>query len=640
MEKLKKKYPVVTVFRNLTDTNPYEQKPLDQILLQIDGCVERGVDLCRKLYKAGDMEAYNEKKKKLKCFTVSGRFEGGRKGENLKEYSGFIVLDIDNLSEEQVLSIKQKVCSMPLTFCCFISPSEKGLKILVQVNSKVEQHAQAFNQLKSLYEKELGVEIDKSGKDVNRLCIYSCDSKIYANEEASIFNLQVDNQIPKPAVVNKNNGPLPSDKFQRCVKLTENIYQFVDGSRNNFVHLLAANCNRYGIEEQEAIDKIKADYNYDDLEVSKSIRSAYKNNPHEFGKFSTLPIFPPIIKNSESYVANGVVALTKLIDRNKKEPPIPFIWSGIKKGSFGFIFGPSKSGKTIFAENLAMSLAANLDTFLGMPITKDNYKVLFISLEEYWQNRTERNSIQTDLLNNKLGSNTWLENYLVIDEQVPRLIATDEDWEKLENMIIESKANVVIIDSLSRLYQGVIEDSSVAKKVSLKLRELTDKLKITLIVIHHTPKQNGKAITQDSLAGSRILAQEADFIIGINRSCDNKRYMKEISFRYKQEQQDVVTLFEIGNNQWIIERGQLPESEILKENDRRIDTTNLDQVYNFMLEKTSSLTIKEVHIKDLFAALVDTAIMSKQTLYSSLKRLGENKKIKNDRRGVYIVSQG
>ncbi len=84
--------------------------------------------------------------------------------------------------------------------------------------------------------------------------------------------------------------------------------------------------------------------------------------------------------------------------------------------------------------------------------------------------------------------------------------------------------------SLSRLYSGGIEDSGLAKQVSLRLRELTNKLKITLIVIHHTPKQTGKPITIDSLAGSRILAQEADFLIGVGKTPDGRRYYKEVCF--------------------------------------------------------------------------------------------------------------
>lgn len=70
---------------------------------------------------------------------------------------------------------------------------------------------------------------------------------------------------------------------------------------------------------------------------------------------------------------------------------------------------------------------------------------------------------------------------------------------------------------MSRLYEGSIEESNIAKKLTEKLRELTNNCKITLLVIHHTRKlSQNEPLTIHSIAGSRILAQEADFMIGMN----------------------------------------------------------------------------------------------------------------------------
>ncbi len=634
MEIFTKSYPVVSVYKNILDIIPYEQKPLNEVLTQIHNCVQYSIiDPCRKLYAEGNTDAYSEKKKLLMCFTPSGRFEGGRKAEHFKTYSGFIILDIDKLPLDQLLAIKEKVIAMQLTFCCFISPSGAGLKILVQVSSNEHQHTQAFNQLKNIYEKELQIEIDKSGKDINRLCFYSSDREIYVNEQALIFTPTFELPMKQPITKDfSNNGNNNRQQvFEKCVKLTENKEQYIEGSRNTFVHLLANNCNRQGIPETEATLLIKSSYNYDDAEVSASINSAYKNNPLEFGKFA----FQQTAKaDKNSYAHNGVVTLDVLIARHDKEPPVPFIWGGIKKQSFGFIFGPSKSGKTTFCENLAMCLAAQLQSFFGQSITAENYNVLFISLEEYWQNRTERNKKQSQLLLENLGSNDWMKNYQVITEIVPRLISTDEDWEEIERMIRVNKANVVFIDSLSRLYEGGIEDSGLAKKVSLKLRELSNKLQITLIVIHHTPKQIGRPITQDSLAGSRILGQEADFLIAIGKSNDGKRYYKEVSFRYKQEQNESVTLFEIDSNQWLIQGAELPESALLKDKDGRADDTNPEQVFEFIAEKTIS-PAGETYTSELQAEFIASGLMSKQTLYNCLNRLEKDERIQKLGRGVY-----
>ncbi len=634
MEVAKNKYPLCAVFRSNKDSTPSEFKPLNEILMVINNCINHHIiNPARKLYAEGNKEEYDKLKDKLSGFTVCGTFEPTRSIANLKTYSGFIILDIDKLELEQVPVLFERICAMPLTFSCFISPSGAGLKIIVKVSSDAEQHKIAFKQVKELYEKEFGIVIDKSGSDVSRLCYYSCDSKIVMNENARIFTPT--HELPPQTTIQKNNpihNPiLSADVFERCVQLTENIQQFMEGNRNNFVHLLANNCNRNGIPEHEATAKIKAQYNYDDMEVTNTIKSAYTNGRNEFSKFTSThnsPIAAP------SYSHKGVVGLDELIERHDKEPPVPFIWSGIKKNSFGFVFGPSKSGKTTFCENLAMCLAAQLQGFFNLPITPDEYKVLFISLEEYWQNRTERNKKQTIPLNENLGTKSWLKNYKVINELVPRQITSDADWLEIERMIINSNANVVFIDSLSRLYEGGIEDSGLAKKVALKLRELTNKLKITLIVIHHTPKQIGKPITQDSLAGSRMLGQEADFMIGIGKNLEGKRYFKEVSFRYRQEQQENVTVFDIDGYQWLVAGAELPEAALLKEADGRKDDTNPDQIFDFIQDKTDSLQ-GETYTRELMAEFVTTAIMSKQTLYNCLDRLEKGNRITKQGKGVY-----
>jgi ABC-type iron transport system FetAB ATPase subunit len=68
--------------------------------------------------------------------------------------------------------------------------------------------------------------------------------------------------------------------------------------------------------------------------------------------------------------------LGKMMEKVKHEPPQQLIYSGIKENSVGFIFGPSKSGKTTFTENLGLSIASGQFEYLGRPINARNPKVL------------------------------------------------------------------------------------------------------------------------------------------------------------------------------------------------------------------------------------------------------------------------
>lgn len=198
------------------------------------------------------------------------------------------------------------------------------------------------------------------------------------------------------------------------------------------------------------------------------------------------------MNNSGEVHKSHVIPLQELVRRHEQEPEIPFLWNGIKQGSFGFIYGPAKSGKTIFCENLGLSIAAGAAEYFGQSISHDGNPVLFVSLEEHWRNRAERNKRQLQHLS--WDSDKPL-NYTVVDNDFPRFFAKDEDWITLGNAISDSSASVVFIDSLTRMVPGDIEKSASSRDASLKLRDIAYENNKTLIVIHHTPKQNDGPLT-------------------------------------------------------------------------------------------------------------------------------------------------
>ena len=180
----------VSLFKNFNrvDANLELEVILDQIR---GGKHKGGVLALRDLANQGKLEEYNERKRALPGFTPSGLFDGGRKLVHLKEYSGVIVLDLDDLSPDALVSIRSRVEGIRFTYACFVSPGGEGLKILVRVFSRPVLHKQAFNEVKDLYERELNVPIDPSGRDVTRLCFVSWDENLFFNPSSTIFNPNV-----------------------------------------------------------------------------------------------------------------------------------------------------------------------------------------------------------------------------------------------------------------------------------------------------------------------------------------------------------------------------------------------------------------------------------------------------------------
>jgi len=281
---------MITIFKNFNEV--VEHKSIPVILDEIKtGKYKHAIVYLRKSLSDNKLEAYNKAKKSLPAFTPSGKFVGGRKPEFLAEYSKCIILDIDKLSKEDLQNAKHLANQSEFTYASFISPSGNGLKILVQLNSEKANHKEMFLLVQEYYEKVLKLAIDKSGKDLTRLCFYSYDENLYHNPDATVFAFEAkqSNQAELISVLKTDNSQLPTDNseaiYNHCVIFTEKKVKYVNGSRNVFVHQLACNLNRKGVSLQQALGYILTDFGYDEKEVTQAVNSAY-GNIQEFGKNS------------------------------------------------------------------------------------------------------------------------------------------------------------------------------------------------------------------------------------------------------------------------------------------------------------------------------------------------------------------
>jgi hypothetical protein len=279
---------MVTLFKNFNEV--VEHKSLPAILEEIrTGKYKHAIVYLRKSLAEKKEEAYNKAKKSLPAFTPSGKFVGGRKMEFLAEYSNTIILDIDKLSKEDLTKASHLANQSEFTYASFISPSGNGLKILVKISTPKAEHKETFLLVQAHYENMLKLEIDKSGKDITRLCFYSSDENLYFNPESKNFekvNNEKDTQLElevKPKTQNLEPKTDFDTIYNHCIKFTEKKVQFVEGSRNVFVHQLACNMNRKAVPLEATLGYILTDFGYDDKEVTQAVNSAY-GNIQEFGK--------------------------------------------------------------------------------------------------------------------------------------------------------------------------------------------------------------------------------------------------------------------------------------------------------------------------------------------------------------------
>jgi archaellum biogenesis ATPase FlaH len=327
------------------------------------------------------------------------------------------------------------------------------------------------------------------------------------------------------------------------------------------------------------------------------------------------------------------VPVSELISAVKDLPKENFFYPGIKESSLNFLVAPSKVGKTTFAENLAMCIAAGHSSYLGQTVwSGDNKKTFILSLEEYYRPRVERNMVQMDYLDTIVGSSDWHTNFNVANSNINRYINSDKAWSDVIVEIEREKPAFIVIDSFSRLHgNDAIEDSTVAIKVMEYLRTIVDELQTTILVIHHTTKMDNQAITLSSMAGSRVVGQEADAIIGMNKTATGKRYIKPLAYRYSDDSAEKVTTFKRNEFHWLEKVNEESEQSLIQEADYRFSNDNAELVYSMILENgvVQTALLKET--------LVNTGKMSGPTLHESLKKLLTKKQIVKLKKGEYSV---
>lgn len=187
---------VISIFQNFNEV--VQNQKIIEVLHDIrTGKYINVMIYLRKSLADNKMEAYERAKKSLPAFTPLATFKGGRK-------------------PEQLTNAKTLTKDNPYTFSCFTSSSGNGLKILVKVNSAKENHKEAFLILQKYYEELLQLPIDKSGKDVTRLCFVSYDTDLYLNENAAIYPV-IQQQIITTAPISKDYSAI----YEHCIRFTE-----------------------------------------------------------------------------------------------------------------------------------------------------------------------------------------------------------------------------------------------------------------------------------------------------------------------------------------------------------------------------------------------------------------------------------
>jgi len=173
----------------------------------------------RRLIAADKLTKANELKKFIPVFAVTGTFDKWKKVKSLLEYSGYIILYIDDLPKDKLEYIFQKASDLATTYCCFRSLCGKGLRIIVMINSGVENHESSFTKVADYYEDFLQVPIGRLGKDISKLCSISFDPTLYKNLDSIPFQVKDELSASSSLMATENVKP----EFEKIVSDVYNL---------------------------------------------------------------------------------------------------------------------------------------------------------------------------------------------------------------------------------------------------------------------------------------------------------------------------------------------------------------------------------------------------------------------------------
>ena len=172
-----------TRFKSLRNTKPESTVSVLSILEEIrTDKYKSQIDEIRNF----ENPSKNPLKDKLPVFTPTGIFNH-RSMAGLENYNGLMCLDIDHIENPEQL--KDQCKKLNYVFSAFVTPSGKGLKVLIKTNATAENYREIELKVATAFQHDTGAIRDNHCKDIARIQFVSYDPNIYINENSSLISL-------------------------------------------------------------------------------------------------------------------------------------------------------------------------------------------------------------------------------------------------------------------------------------------------------------------------------------------------------------------------------------------------------------------------------------------------------------------
>ena len=237
-------------------------------------------DIVLQVRATPDKAERDKLKKSAPLVTVSGQFSD-RKDDALKEHSGFIAIDIDNIDNPE--EAKKLVQADSYIYSAFTSISGHGLCLVMRIDGT--RHADAFNGIASYLYQTYQLIVDQSGKNVSRARFISYDPWIHINTKAILFKKYLakpkERKLAKVAVIKTDFDAMIAEMDRKGLNLCEDYSEWIQ-----IAYALVSEFGEGGRDYFHTLSSHSSKYNSDDCNAQYT--ACLKNHSESKGKRSTI----------------------------------------------------------------------------------------------------------------------------------------------------------------------------------------------------------------------------------------------------------------------------------------------------------------------------------------------------------------
>jgi hypothetical protein len=164
---------------------------LEQFIQLIKDPKPQTKELLHKIATAPNKEVKNQHKEQLPKFTPCALVDKWRKYENIKLFTGLLILDFDNLEQQEAFTLKNSLFNnLGFVIASWLSPSKKGVKALI--NIPISKDVNEFKSYFKAIKNELGSVkgFDDTAQNPILDCFLSYDPNILYRTDATTWTEQ------------------------------------------------------------------------------------------------------------------------------------------------------------------------------------------------------------------------------------------------------------------------------------------------------------------------------------------------------------------------------------------------------------------------------------------------------------------